>query len=146
MTNSVTGVTGVPFKARALDKATPELINNPGLYSGTGAVTPVNANNQPKKKGSIIKTLGKLVLWSAIIAGSLLAAKKWIPQVNKAAAIKDLAPDAKLMEKVCSRVSQAADWVDAKVVKKIAGLLSKGVVKATKTDVKQIPQKLIIDV
>ena len=32
------------------------------------------------------------------------------------------------------------------MVKKIAGLLSKGVVKATKTDVKQIPQKLIIDV
>lgn len=118
----VSSVSGINLNsAKAMDKASSELMQSPGVFAGPDAAASSKAQ-APKKKGGFFRFIGKALLWAAVIGGSLLAAKKWIPQIKNAKAFKELAPDAKLTEKVYSKIAQAADWVDAKVAKKAMAL------------------------
>ena len=76
---SVNPVSSVRFKGGQQDMES--YLSRPGAYSN-----PVNPNvDSPKKKSSVGKTLLKLVLAAAVVAGALYGLPKMFPKVFDAA-------------------------------------------------------------
>lgn len=97
---SISNVSNVSFKANALDKVTPELISQPGIYadSPVAPASPAAGDTKQKKGGSFLGTITKGVLKLAGLAAVAIAARKYIPALQKIQ-VGTLAEDAKPLEK-----------------------------------------------
>lgn len=87
MINSVQNISNVSFKAAAMDKLTPEMISHPGKYSKVYSDNPitqaiVDDMQAEKKKGSLFGKLVKFVLTLAVLAGAVVATKKYVIKDN----------------------------------------------------------------
>jgi len=95
-------------KISAMYKVSPEQLQSPGAYSRDYYPTPIFPEERRQNNGSFLGFLGKVLLGLIVTGGALIAARRYVPSINKVDLTKELAKDAKTMEKIKYDFAKAA--------------------------------------
>lgn len=120
MINSVQNISNVSFKASALDKVTPEMINHPGKYSTANPIEQaiIDDIREEKKKSGLFGKLVKFVLTVAVLAGAAVAVKRM--GMNEYTRLTEQEfKDAKFLTKAKDKFYAMADYIDQHTIAKI---------------------------
>lgn len=124
----VSGVSGmsnnIAFKANAMDKVTPEMMNQPSAFA-QNPIAPAEQQAAPKKKGSILGTIAKTILKLAVVAGVAIAARKYVPGLKNVDPTVALAEDAKFMDKAKHYFAKYTDIVEKGSIGKLSAYFKK---------------------
>lgn len=104
-------------KFEVMDKVSQEQLHSQGSYYREDFMPPPPPYTEREPRdGGFLGFLGKVLLITGIASVVVIAAKRYIPELNKVDTSKELSKNAKAMEKFTYDFARFANWVEENTI------------------------------